>query len=81
MTGDLLNQGISATKIITETIVDLMEKDNGENLESFKRIQGCLHTVVDVLQEAFLDMVRVDSMREQVKTMNGILEEHLSRFQ
>ena len=64
MTGDKLNQGISAVKTINETIMEM--HNNNVDLKYCNRIQGCLHTIVDVLEDVFQDMVLIDKLHEQI---------------
>ena len=77
MTGDKLMQGISATKVINEVVLTML--DNPDNKAYCKRIQGCLETITDVLQEVFIDMVKMDKITEQLAELNGKLEEHLKK--
>ena len=68
MTGILLNSGIDAVKEINEINLTLMK--NEDNLAFCKRIEKCLMTLTDVLQEAFMDMVRVDKINERIEELN-----------
>lgn len=62
MTTNKLLEGISAVKIINSTIVAMC---NDNNKVYCKKIQGCLDTLVDVLQEVFVDMVKDDILLEK----------------
>ena len=62
MTSDKLSEGISAVKTINNTV---MEMYNSDNKIYCKKIQGCLDTLVDVLQEVFVDMVKNDELLEK----------------
>lgn len=79
MTGDRLMQGISAVKTINDVNMTLAE--NESNVAYCKRIEGCLSTLTDVLQEAFKDMVHMDEIERKIKNMNETLEKHLSKIQ
>lgn len=64
MTGDKLNQGISAVKTINETVMEMY--NNNTDAKYCNRIQSCLNTIVDVLEDVFQDMVLVDKLHEQI---------------
>ena len=78
MTGDKLMQGISAVKTINDINVTLAEKES--NRAYCKRIEGCLSTITDVLQEAVNDMVHMDEIERKIKNMNETLEKHLNKI-
>lgn len=80
MTGELLNSGIDALKDINNIIMRFSERDENNN-HDVAQIQNDLKILTDVLNQAFLDMVSVDDMREKIRIMNKTLEEHLSKFQ
>lgn len=69
MTSDKLNQGISAVKIINETVMEMY--NNNVDLKYCNRIQGCLNTIVDVLEDVFQDMVLVDKLHEQIDELEN----------
>lgn len=62
MTSDKLNQGISAVKTINETVMEMY--NNNTDAKYCNRIQSCLNTIVDVLEDVFQDMVLVDKLHE-----------------
>ena len=62
MTSDKLNQGISAVKTINETVMEMY--NNKTDAKYCNRIQSCLNTIVDVLEDVFQDMVLVDKLHE-----------------
>jgi hypothetical protein len=64
MTSDKLNQGISAVKTINETVMEMY--NNNTDAKYCNRIQSCLNTIVDVLEDVFQDMVLVDKLHEQI---------------
>jgi GTP1/Obg family GTP-binding protein len=63
-TSDKLNQGISAVKTINETVMEMY--NNNTDAKYCNRIQSCLNTIVDVLEDVFQDMVLVDKLHEQI---------------
>lgn len=63
MTSQKILDGISAIKIINSTVLTLSKLE--ENKVYCRRIQGCLNTLVDVLQESFEDMVKDDILLEK----------------
>lgn len=77
MTGDKLLQGIEATRAINDKVLELSKID--ENVDDCKEIQGNLEIIVDILQEYFMDMVKMDALVEQIKEMNDKLENHLNK--
>lgn len=79
MTSELLNKGIDALKNINTLIMNFSERDENNN-HDVAQIQGNLKILTDVLQQAFLDMVSIDDMKEKIKIMNETLEKHLNRF-
>lgn len=64
MTGDKLNQGISAVKTINDTVMEMY--NNKVDSKYCSRIQSCLNTIVDVLEDVFQDMVLIDKLHEQI---------------
>lgn len=79
MSGDKLMKGINAVKTINDINLTLADKEF--NKAYCKRIEGCLSTITDVLQEAVNDMVHMDEIEKKIKNMNETLERHLSKFQ
>ena len=79
MTGELLNKGIGATRTINDIVLTLSKKK--ENVALCRRIQECLSTITDILQESLVDMVKLDNMKEQIKVINNTLDEHLKRVE
>ena len=79
MTNELLQGGINAIKDLNNLILKWTKK--GFSDKEVLTAQKDLEKITDVVQEAFLDMVKVDAMREQIKTMNQTLDEHLNKFQ
>ena len=79
MTGELLNKGIDATKTINNFIMDMLDNEKISTYECDK-IQKCLNTITDILQECFVDMVKLEDMKKQIKIINNTLEEHLKRL-
>ena len=79
MTNELIQGGINAVKDLNDLILK-WAKEGFSDREALSA-QKDLEKITDVLQESFLDMVKVDTMREQIKTMNQTLDEHLNRFQ
>ena len=77
MTNELIQSGIDAVKDLNDLILKWAKE--GFNDEEGLTAQGDLEKITDVIQESFLDMIKVDAMREQIKTMNQTLDEHLSR--
>lgn len=75
MTGELLNSGIDALKDINNVVMRFSEKDENNN-HDVAQIQRDLKILTDVLQQAFLDMISVDDMREKISN----LEKHLNKF-
>lgn len=75
MTGELLNSGINALKDINNVVMRFSEKDENNN-HDVTQIQRDLKILTDVLQQAFLDMISVDDMREKISN----LEKHLNKF-
>ena len=78
MTNELLQSGIDAIKDLNDLI--LKWANEGFNDKEGLVAQKDLEKITDVVQESFLDMVKVDTMREQIKTMNQTLDAHLNRF-
>lgn len=78
MTGDKLMQGISATKTINDIVLTLAE--NEENKAYCKRIQGCLHTITDVLEDVVVDMIKMEEISNKLAEMNAKLENHLKNL-
>lgn len=78
MTNELIQNGIDAIKDLNDLILKWSKK--GFNYKEGLVAQKDLEKITDVVQESFLDMVKVDAMREQIKTMNQTLEAHLNRF-
>ena len=78
MTNELIQNGIDAIKDLNDLILKWAKSgfDSKEGLVA----QKDLEKITDVVQESFLDMVKVDTMREQIKTMNQTLDAHLNRF-
>lgn len=79
MTNELLQSGIDAIKDLNDLILKWAKE--GFNDKEGLVAQKDLEKITDVVQESFLDMVKVDAMREQIKTMNQTLDAHLNRFQ
>lgn len=79
MTGELLDSGINALKDINNVVMRFSERDENNN-HDVAQIQGNLKILTDVLQQAFLDMISIDDMKEKIKIMNETLEKHLNRF-
>lgn len=69
MTGDKLNQGISAVKIINDTVMEMY--NNKVDSKYCNRIQSCLNTIVDVLEDVFQDMVLIDKLHEQIDELEN----------
>ncbi|MBO7714534.1 MAG: hypothetical protein J6S85_13240 [Methanobrevibacter sp.] len=66
MTTEKLNNGIKATK----TILNLSRnayKENKISLELAKEIQESLSTIIDVLEDAFADMIKLDALESMRK--------------
>lgn len=78
MTNELIQSGIDAIKDLNDLILK-WAKDGFNDREGLTA-QGDLEKITDVVQESFLDMVKVDAMREQIKTINQTLDAHLNRF-
>ncbi len=79
MTNELLQSGIDAIKDLNDLILKWAKE--GFNDREGLTAQKDLEKITDVVQESFLDMVKVDAMREQIKTINQTLDAHLNRFQ
>lgn len=79
MTNELIQSGIDAIKDLNDLILKWAKE--GFNDKEGLVAQKDLEKVTDVVQESFLDMIKVDAMREQIKTMNQTLDAHLNRFQ
>ncbi len=79
MTNELLQSGIDAIKDLNDLILKWAKE--GFNDKEGLTAQKDLEKITDVVQESFLDMVKVDAMREQIKTINQTLDAHLNRFQ
>jgi len=69
MTSDKLNQGINAVKTINETVMEMY--NNNVDSKYCKRIQSCLNTIVDVLEDVFQDMVLIDKLHEQIDELEN----------
>ena len=69
MTTDKLNQGISAVKTINETVIEMY--NNNTDAKYCNRIQSCLNTIVDVLEDVFQDMVLIDKLHEQIDELEN----------
>lgn len=69
MTTDKLNQGISAVKTINETVMEMY--NNNTDAKYCNRIQSCLNTIVDVLEDVFQDMVLIDKLHEQIDELEN----------
>ena len=78
MTSELIQSGIDAVKDLNDLILKWSKE--GFNEKEGLLAQKDLEKITDVIQESFLDMVKVDTMREQIKTMNQTLDAHLSKF-
>ena len=78
MTNELIQSGIDAIKDLNDLILKWATK--GFNEKEGLMAQQDLEKITDVVQESFLDMIKVDAMREQIKTMNQTLDAHLNRF-
>lgn len=68
MTSDKLNQGISAVKTINDTVMEMY--NSKVDSKYCKRIQSCLNTIVDVLEDVFQDMVLIDKLHEQIDELS-----------
>lgn len=79
MTSELIQSGIDAIKDLNDLILKWAKE--GFNDKEGLVAQKDLEKITDVVQESFLDMIKVDTMREQIKTMNQTLDAHLNRFQ
>ena len=79
MTNELIQSGIDAIKDLNDLILKWAKE--GFNDKEGLVAQKDLEKITDVVQESFLDMIKVDAMREQIKTMNQTLDAHLNRFQ
>lgn len=79
MTNELIQSGIDAIKDLNDLILK-WAKEGFSDKEGLLA-QKDLEKIADVVQESFLDMVKVDAMREQIKTINQTLDAHLNRFQ
>ena len=78
MTNELIQNGIDAIKDLNDLI--LKWATEGFNEKEGLMAQKDLEKITDIVQESFLDMVKVDTMREQIKTMNQTLDAHLNKF-
>lgn len=78
MTNELLQSGIDAIKDLNDLI--LKWANEGFNDKEGLVAQKDLEKITDIVQESFLDMVKVDTMREQINTMNQTLDAHLNKF-
>ena len=78
MTNELIQNGIDAIKDLNDLILNWAKE--GFNDKEGLVAQKDLKKITDVVQESFLDMIKVDAMREQIKTMNQTLDAHLNRF-
>lgn len=78
MTSELIQGGIDAVKDLNDLILKWSKE--GFNEKEGLLAQKDLEKITDVIQESFLDMIKVDTMREQIKTMNQTLDAHLSKF-
>lgn len=78
MTNELIQSGIDAIKDLNDLILKWAKE--GFNDKEGLLAQKDLEKIADVVQESFLDMVKVDAMREQIKTINQTLDTHLNRF-
>ena len=80
MTTELLNKGLDAARDINKVVLNIHERDN-TNEKDYLKIQEDLSVITDVLQEAFLDMIKADNIKAQLEIINKTLSEHLNRFQ
>lgn len=80
MTTELLNKGLDAARDINKAVLNIHERDNTNEKDCLK-IQEDLSVITDVLQEAFLDMIKADNIKAQLEIINKTLSEHLNRFQ
>lgn len=64
MTSDKLNQGISAVQTINNTVMEMY--NSKVDSKYCKRIQSCLNTIVDVLEDVLQDMILIDKLHEQI---------------
>lgn len=78
MTNELIQSGIDAIKDLNDLI--LKWANEGFNDKEGLMAQKDLEKITDIVQESFLDMVKVDAMREQIKTINQTLDAHLNKF-
>ena len=79
MSGDNLMKGIDAVKTLND--VNLTLANDIRNKTYCRKIEKCLETLTDVLQEAVNDMVHMEEIERKIKNMNDTLEKHLNRFQ
>lgn len=70
MTGDKISKGCTAIKHIGEVV----------NVEVYNEIEKDLEVLTDIMQEAFLDMVKMEDVNEKIKMMNEKLSSHLDRL-
>lgn len=78
MTNELIQSGINAIKDLNDLI--LKWATEGFNDKEGLVAQKDLEKITDIVQESFLDMIKVDAMREQIKTINQTLDAHLNKF-
>lgn len=70
MTGDKISKGCIAIKHISGVVSG----------EVYNEIKKDLEVLTDIMQEAFMDMVKMDEVNEKIKTMNKQLSSHLDRL-
>lgn len=80
MTIELINKGIDAVKNINDSIARWSDK-GFDSREGTMIVNNDLNVLADILQACFIDMVKADNIKEQLKSINKTLDEHLSKFQ
>ena len=70
MTGDKISKGCTAIKHISEVV----------NGKAYNEIEKDLEVLTDIMQEAFLDMVKMEDVNEKIKMMNEQLSSHLDKL-
>ena len=70
MTGDKISKGCTAIKHISEVV----------DVEAYNKIEKDLEILTDIMQEAFMDTIKLDEVNERIKSMNEQLSRHLDRL-
>ena len=70
MTGDKISKGCTAIKHISEVV----------DVEAYNKIEKDLEILTDIMQEAFMDTIKLDEVNERIKSMNEQLNRHLDRL-